>query len=239
MKKIIIILLLSCLITTVGFTLSETFISVGYENENHLEFDTSKNTETSDQWSYMNSSGVNIKINQFWNGKKIGLFVQQSFLAPTSSKVVNGNERAYYLTVKDFDMMFKYNLIVGPAFRFSFKEKFNLNLGAGFSFSYLTANLGTRYAQNRGIINYGLSMYKFYYMGLGVNLDFNYDVTDIMHIGFGSIFNFKFYRHQTIENPVESYSFPNTSDWFGLGIKPYIYIGFNFYNNNVNMGKPK
>ena len=42
MKKLTCVLLLSCLITAAGFALSETFISVGYENESFFESNTNR-----------------------------------------------------------------------------------------------------------------------------------------------------------------------------------------------------
>ena len=204
-----------CLIAGTSFSLSETLVSVGYENEN--AYSNSLYSDFYDAYVYMNSSGVNININQFWKGHNIGLFLQQSFLFPTFYEVKHVN---YF----DFDLMlFKYNIIIGPSFRFVLNDNFFLNLGAGFSFSFLVGNTDD----------------KRYFFGLGVNLNANYDISDIMYIGIGSVFNINTIYDssgKSISDP--RFVFIPAADQLGFSFKPYLYIGFHFYNS-VGIGKPK
>jgi hypothetical protein len=74
--------------------------------------------------------------------------------------------------------------------------------------------------------------------GIGGDIGIKYDITDMFFLNIGSIITFDFASHTSVSS-----SFGNTSDWekdyFSLGLRPYICIGFNIYRNNDNLGKPK
>ena len=238
MKITIFLILFFSILVGSLFPLSETLITFGYELENDFEFSTNNDT-----WSYMNSSGINLGINKYWDGYNIGLFVQQSFLFPTFSDVKNISGSVPFV-VKDFDFMFKYNIIIGPSFRLTLSDYFLFNIGTGFSFSYLLANMGANFSQKTS--GYLRELNSLFF-GLGMNVNINYYVSDIMYIGIGSIFIVNFDKYSIDHwsgtsypsNESDQYFSMITDNWLGFSCKPYLYIGFCFYNNSINMGKPK
>jgi len=229
MKKLFVLVSLLFAIAGTGFSLSETLISIGYENANDWEFSTDSGNDT---YSFMNSSGVNLSVSRYWNGYNIGLFLSQSFLFPAFSDVYNLKEDITPRGLDDYDIKFKYGVVIGPSFRLAVNDNFFLNLGAGFSFSYLFENAGSYYG--------GYDETKQYFFGLGINVNFNYEISEIMYAGIGSIFNLNFSKYTLFGySPDDVYIAAFAEDWLGLSFKPYLYIGFYFHNNNVGMGKPK
>jgi hypothetical protein len=230
MKKLFLSLVLIVGINSIGFSLSETWFSLGFEYGNSFENTSSGGNSAS---SYMGSPGINLNVYQFWNNMNVGIFVHDIFAFPQKiTSEINGVKIDADLSVYDFLM--QVGIIIGPGFRYSFNDRLKLQYGIGFSFME-TAGAYNEYIPGYGTIGFSLLAFNF---GIGGDIGIKYDITDVFFINIGSILTFDFANHTSLKS-----SYGNASDWAKnysmFGLRPYICIGFNWYRQTDSLGKPK
>jgi hypothetical protein len=175
----------------------------------------------------MDSPGLNFKAYAFWNKKDIGIFVHDSFLFPsTLESKSNGITTNVDLSI--YDLILQVGLIIGPGFRHSFTNSLKLYYGFGFSFLQTTA----MYNQ---LVSYNMLAYNF---GIGGDVGIKYDISDFIYFSIGSAMSYDFKNFTLIKT-----SYGNTSSWSDISyrmysLRPYIGIGMNFYQKDINTGKP-
>ena len=217
-------------IGTSVYSLSETWFSFGFEYGNF--FENSSDAGNTAQ-SYMGSPGINLNAYQFWNGMNVGLFVHDIFAFPKNGTTeINGKKFETDFSVYDFIM--QVGIIIGPGFRYSFNDKLKLQFGIGFSFLETAASY-SEYSYYYGTLSYSVLAFNF---GIGGDIGIKYDITDIFYINIGSILSIDFANHTSIDSSIGS-----VSDWAKnysmFHLRPYICIGFNWYRETDNLGKPK
>ncbi|MDR1072892.1 MAG: hypothetical protein LBL45_04365 [Treponema sp.] len=214
-NRIVIILFICC--NNLIFSQEETWLAIGFDFGNYIEHNNNEN-------AYIPHLGFNISGYEFENKKDIGIFVHHSFLFPVGT---NG------------DYNFQWEFISGPGFRHHFNENLKLQFGVGPALTLLTA----KYVQD------SLDYSKFLWgVGVGADVGIKYDVNEYFYLNAGVTFSYIFAgdmahyssaktsNDQTIRTRI-------TDGWikgYGLfGIKPYLCVGFNFYQEKGRWGKPK
>jgi len=221
MKKAFLVFILIAGISTVAFSLTETWTSFGFEYGNF--FESSSNGDNTAK-SYLASPGINLNVYSFWGGRDIGLFIHDIFAFPQKGTLeINGNKTDVDLSV--YDLIMQVGIIIGPGFRYSISDKLKLQFGIGLSFMEM-AGIYSRYS---------LLSFNF---GIGGDIAIKYDLTDTFFLSIGSVLTLDFLNHTSIFT-----SYGNASGWGKnysmFGLRPYICIGFNTYKNDDNLGKPK
>lgn len=220
-KSVFILFVIICVSPVIGQTVTESWLSLGFEYGNFWESATVNNTATK---ADMRSAGVNLTGYTFWNKKKMGLFVNDSFLFPLKgSATVNGNKiEGNFSDIYDFIMLI--GLVTGPGFRFPISEKFIFRFGVGPSFFMLS---GT--ADESRILGFNL--------GIGGDLGFKFDVSEVFFIDFGSKIGADFLSWSIINSPVGDTS-GAADNYVMFRVQPYISIGLNYYTKE-GFGKPE
>jgi hypothetical protein len=229
-KRVFLVFALITGISTMAFSLSESWSSFGFEYGNFFET-ASDGANTAK--TYMASPGINLNVYSFWNGMDVGLFVHDIFAFPQRGTLeINGNKTYVDLSVYDFIM--QVGIIIGPGFRYSINDNLKLQFGIGLSFMELVGTY-SQYIPYYGTVSYSQLSFNF---GIGCDIGIKYDITDTFFLNIGSIITLDFASHSSISS-----SYGNASnlakDYFMFGLRPYICIGFNMYRNTDNLGKPK
>ncbi|MDR0551035.1 MAG: hypothetical protein LBG72_03335 [Spirochaetaceae bacterium] len=231
MKKLFLLLILAVGINPAVFSLAENWFSFGFEYCNFFQSISDKENTSK---SYMSSLGINLNSYQFWNNMNIGIFVHDVFAFPkTIPTELLGIEPEIDVS-GNYDFLMQVGIIIGPGFRHSFNEKLKLLFGIGFSFMETAASYSKYipdYDETRGF-----SLLAFN-LGAGGDIGLKLDITNVLYISIGSILTFDFANYTFVDS-----SFGESAGWtknyFAFGLRPYICIGFNFYSNTVNIGKP-
>jgi hypothetical protein len=205
------------------FSLQEAWMSMGFEFGNSTEY-------TNDGNTYIGAPGFNLNGYIFGDKKDIGIFFHYSFLFPV---IVNGNGK-----LKEYDDL-QWEFIVGPGFRYSFTDKLKLQFGIGIDWSPILAY----YTENSA--DYSKSAIN---LGVGADVGIKYDITDFFYINGGITLSYMFTSYtsitsnQKISNDVSTVTrvFSGRVKGYSMfGIKPYICIGFNYYQEKAVWGKPQ
>jgi hypothetical protein len=226
MKKLVIVLALFLMANSFLFSSdviwSENWLGIGANFGNYFQNDSDLGN------FYAGSSGINFSAYAFPNHKKnIGLFINFGLLFP----VLN--------TIEDnYDLVTKSEYIFGPVFRHNINEKIKLYYGIGinFYFSYFLNDVND---------NIKYSDYRTGF-GIGGDVGFKYDITDIVYINIGTTLVYNFVSARTAESTTDNWTntrldFNGWSNNFSMfGIRPYIAIGLNSYYEHVRTrwGKP-
>jgi hypothetical protein len=235
-KKLLVLLVLAAGLNPAAFSLSESWTGLGFGWGNLFE-SSSANGNTAK--TYIGSPGINYDAYGFWNKNYIGLFSSTAFLFPNKGTInINGVEAAADLDI--YDTLFQFDFAIGPGFRVNLRDNFKLKFGIGFHYTMMVGSY-TRYVgyynDKIGFVMWG------YTLGIGGDAGVKFDITDTFFISAGSAFSFDFASHVSIFS-----SFGNTSGWAGdyfmLGIRPYLCIGFNSWAEEPGpfkgkTGKPK
>jgi hypothetical protein len=198
---VLMVILVFCA-NTVVFP-NENRISLGFEYGNFFEDRTDGGTDIE---TYMGSPGLNFCAYHLWDN--FGFFHSHSFLFP--NKITSN--------IDGYDYLFKYNFIIGPAYKILFTEKFDMTLGLGLS-------LGPTI----GEINHKeLSQFS---MGIGGDIGFSFFLNKIAYINMCSIFSYQnvnttstdtgTYDNEGAENKKIEWS----KKYNMTGIRPYLRIG--------------
>jgi hypothetical protein len=228
MKQTSFFALLLVGINVMAFSLHETWISTGFEFGNSIE-------NSSDEGiTYIGAPGFNLNAYGFSDKRNIGIFFHYSFLFPV---IASGNG-----DIKDYDLQMEF--IIGPGFRYNITENLKLQFGMGFDWMLVSAMYNQKDTAG-DTIDFSKVAYN---LGIGGDIGFKYDITDFFYINGGVTLSYMFfnntwlYSFQKTSNDVETririYD-DNIKGYSMFGIKPYICIGFNYYQEKVVWGKPK
>jgi hypothetical protein len=220
MKKTIFRFVLFVVLTTTAFSLEETWLSIGANFGNYFD-------NGSDSGSfYAGSPGINFGGYGFWNQKNIGMFFNYGLFFPVAETFGN-----------NYKPIVQADFILGPGFRYNINEKLRLHFGIGLDVNLLF--LLDRVDKNNKVTDKRIAL------GIGGDMGLKYDITDVVYIDFGTTLSYNFAGHSKIESTLDNWT--NTkmesSGWINrysmFGIRPYIAIGFNYYQENGKWGKPK
>ena len=219
MKRMALSFLLIIGISAAAFSVEENWLSVGGSFGNYFD-------RGSDIGNfYYGSSGVNLNAYGFSNQNNIGAFVNLGLQYPVVNNIGNN-----YQPIVQTDLLF------GVGFRYSINERLKLHFGAGPNISFLA--LEDKANDNEK------TEHKRIMLGIGGDAGLKYDITDVIYIDFGTILLFNFAGHSWVDSTLdnwtntrrESYGWISGNTMFG--IRPYIAIGFNYYQESGKWGKP-
>jgi hypothetical protein len=228
MKKFLLLAILSVGVGSTAFSLSESWLGLGFGWGNFFERSSSDGNTAK---TYMSSPGVTVDAYSFWNKKNIGFFTNMAYLFPTRGTLdINGVKEEADFSI--YNMIVLFDATIGPGFRFQLTDQFTLKLGAGFHFMMLTASY-----PGYGIFGYNL--------GIGGELGLKCDLTDVFYISTGSAFALDFASHSMVTT-----AWGSVSGWAqgysAVHIRPYVCIGLNtwsdgtgFRDRRSGLGKPR
>ena len=220
MKKIVWGVMLFLGLTTMTFSLEETWLSTGVNFGNYFG-------NGSDMGNfYVGSPGVNFSGYGFWNKKNMGIFFNYGLLFPVGDSIKN-----------NYKPIVQGDFILGPGFRYNINEKLKLHFGIGLDINLLAlldrTNIDVKASEERIAL------------GLGGDIGLKYDITDVIYFNIGTTLSYNFASHRWGESTLDNWT--NTkresSGWINgysmIGIRPYIAIGFNYYQEKGKWGKPE
>lgn len=229
MKKAIFIFIIIILTTAVVYADSESWMSLGFESGHFFEH-ASDSTYTAN--SYMSSPGIAFSGYTFWNDKNVGLFIHDSFLFPQKmSSDITGKTEDIDLDIYDFFV--QVGIIFGPGFKYDFSEQLKLHYGIGLSILETAAKYSKDY-QYYGNVSFSMLAFNF---GLGGDIGIKYDITDSFYLDLGSIINYDFKNHTSIQSSYGDSSAWSNSNYRMISFRPYFCLGLNFYKTNEGLGK--
>jgi hypothetical protein len=227
MKNFLCIAVLLTAGSGVAFSLEEAWLSTGFEFGNSIE-------HTDDGSTYIGAPGFNINGYSFGDKKDIGFFFHYAFLFPS---VVSGSGEA-----KDYDLQWEF--IIGPGFRYSLSDDLKLQFGVGLDWMPIIAAY-TENSETGASVDYSKVAYN---LGAGADIGIKYDIKDYFYINAGLTLSYMFYNYTSLTSVVElpndisrrtQLFHDNVKPYSMFGIKPYICIGFNYYQEKLVWGKPK
>jgi hypothetical protein len=222
MKRFVLVIGILICGTLAAFALEETWMSMGFEFGNSVE-------HYDDKTTYIGSPGFNFNAYGFFDKKDVGLFFHYGFLVPVAASGDGDIE----------DYGFQMDFLVGPGFRYSFNDNLKLQFGIGVDWIPIFSGYTKDDKDYTGLL---------YNLGIGADVGIKYDMTDFFYLSGGVTLSYMFYNHTTL------YSYKTTSNnetiqtqeidknIKGYGMftaKPYIAIGFNYYQEKAVRGKPK
>jgi hypothetical protein len=233
-KRLLLLAVLSFLLLSDLFAIREDWMTIGFEYGK--SFESSSDSENSTK-STMDSIGITFQGFSFWNGKNIGLFVYDSLQFPQKiSSTTNGTTTTIDNIGQYYDWISSLSLIIGPGFRYPIDEQTIFYYGFGIAFSQFVAMYETYVGDPYySTIGYAVLAYN---IGIGGSLGVKFDVSDSFYFtgGCGIICDFK--NHTSVSS-----SFGDSSGWASnysnLQLKPYFALGYNFYQGESGLGKPK
>jgi hypothetical protein len=222
MKKLVTAALFLVCGTAAVFAQQETWLSMGFEFGNSIEHYDGETT-------YIGSPGFNVNTYGFLEKRDIGVFFHYGFL----SSVVTAGKRDLA------DYGFQMDFITGPGFRYSFNDNLKLQFGIGINWMVIAADYardGKDYS--RAVVN----------LGIGTDMGIKYDINDFFYISGGVTLSYLFhnytslYSHETPANDISINTriIDETIKGYGMfTAKPYLALGFNYYQEKTVRGKPK
>jgi hypothetical protein len=220
MKKMMILAGLLIGLNAMLFSLEEAWLSMGpdfgayaYHGADLEDF-------------YPASPGINFTGYGFVDRKNVGYFFNYGFLFPLLDNI-EGNLKP----VSQLDF------IIGVGFRYEINERLNLHFGIGPEVNFL-------YLLNREDKNVKSTDYIISF-GIGEDIGIKFDITDTIYLDVGATLTYNFAALREIESTTDNWK--NTalesSGWvknFSMpGIRPYIAVGFNIYQERARWGKPE
>ena len=219
MKKLLLGFVLILGINALAFSLDEGWISLGANWSNY--FDRGSNLGN----FYMGSPGLNLSSYAFPNQKNIGFFVNCGLFFPVVQTIE-----------KNYKPIIQVDMILGPGFRFAINETLKVHAGIGVDINCLY--LMYRISEDNKTTDDRSAF------GIGGDIGLKYDLTDVIYINFGTTLTYNFASYQLVRSTQDNWT--NTereaSRWINnyslIGIKPYVAIGFNHYQEKGQWGKP-
>jgi hypothetical protein len=222
MKKLVTAALFLVCGTVMAFAQQETWISVGFEFGNFME-------HYDGEASYSGSPGFNLNAYGFYEKQNIGMFAHYGFLSPV---IMTGEQdlAGYGLQME---------LLIGPGFRYNFNDSLKLYFGIGIDWMPIFVEYAKDGKDHFGIVNN---------LGIGANTGIKYDITDFFYVSGGVTLAYLFYNHTSL------YSHETTAHDLNVRtriidenikghgtftVKPYLALGFNYYQEKAVWGKPK
>jgi hypothetical protein len=208
--------------TLAAFGLEETWLSVGFEFGNSIE-------HYDDKTTYIGSPGFNFNGYGFVDKRNVGIFFHYGFLAP----VVTTGDGA----IEDYG--FQMDFLLGPGFRYSFNDNLKLQFGIGVDWGPIFSDY------TKDDKDYARLLYN---LGIGADVGIKYDITDFFYLSGGVTLSYMFYNHTTLysyekvsnSETTQKREIDESIKGYGMfTAKPYIAIGFNYYQEKRVRGKPK
>jgi hypothetical protein len=182
---------------------NDTRLSLGFEYDNFFE----KRTDGGiDIETYLGSPGLYFSAYHLWDS--FGFFHNHSFIFPNNITT----------NIDGYDYFFKYNFMMGPAYKITFTEKFDMTLGLGFSFGPTVGEIN----------NKALSQFS---MGTGGDIGFSLFLNKMAYINIGSMFSYLFVNITSAgtgtsdDEGSEDEKIEWSKKYNMTGIRPYIKIG--------------
>jgi hypothetical protein len=222
MKKLVTAALFLICGAAMAFAQQEAWFSTGFEFGNSIE-------HYEDKTTYIGSPGFTIGGYGFSDKKDIGLFFHYGFL----SSVATAGEG----DIKDYG--FQMDFMFGPGFRHSFNDNLKLQFGIGIDWMLITAEYAKDDKDYSRIVNN---------LGVGADVGIKYDMADFFYISGGLTLSYMFYNYtslysyETKENNISHHTRIIEESIKGYGMftaKPYLALGFNYYQEKRIWGKPK
>jgi hypothetical protein len=227
MKQTIFLVILLAGVNAMAFSLQEGWLSTGFEFGNSIE------SSSGEGAAYLGAPGFNLNGYAFSDRKNIGMFFHYSVLFPV---IANGDGN-----IEEYEVQQEF--IFGPGFRYNITENLKLQFGVGFDWTFIVASYNRTI--NEDAVDFTKSAIA---LGVGGDIGVKYDVTEFFYINGGVTVSYMFYNHTRLyssektSNDVETLTRVYDGKIKGyslLGIKPYICIGFNYYQEKAVWGKPK
>jgi hypothetical protein len=228
LKKFMVFVVFSMGISSAAFSLSESSLALGFGWGQSFESISSGRQKIK---TYLSAPGITCNNYGFWNKGNSGIFSSMGFFFPdkgTSS--ANGNETTADFSV--YDILFQFNAVIGPGFRFAFSKNLALQFGVGLNYLQTTAS------------RKGHALFVFN-LGFGGDIGIKYDITDSFFLRVGSALSYDLANHTAIYTS----SGDDTAGWIDgysmIGVRPYLCIGINtwsegsFFNRKSGFGKPE
>jgi len=208
-KNIILTVILAFVINVTAFSMENRF-SLGFEYGIFFENSTDNGV---DIYKYVGSPGINMSFYHLW--ANIGFFHSYSYLFPIT---VSSN-------VGSYEYFFRFNFIIGPAYKITFTEKIDMTLGLGFSLGPTIGELN-----NKSFTQFS--------MGIGSDIGVSFFLNKMAYINIGSIFSYHFAN--VTSKGTGKYKVDDDGDrdeikdteWLRnynmIGVRPYLRFGIKF-----------
>jgi hypothetical protein len=237
MKKILVFsLLLSCLYFG-AFADSESMVGLG------PGLDSSFGSKTVQEETIENNliaPGIVFDDYVFWNKKDIGLFTNIAFLFPLSGQFDIAD-------LEDYKILFQFNMMIGPGFRFNLTDKLLLKTGVGLNYMQSIGTFRAPVFIGQGFTSTMSYLMIAFNLGIGGDIGLKFDFTDNIFLGVGSTVAYNFLSYTSVSS--EYTDVRTRSGWDSsysmINIRPYLCIGMNFwtegslFNRKSGFGKLK
>jgi hypothetical protein len=227
MKQSVFFAFLLVGINTVVFSFQETWLSMGFEFGNSIESISDEAT------TYIGAPGFNLNAYGFSDKRNIGVCFRSSFLFPV---VANGDR-----DTQEYDSQMEF--LLGPGFRYAITENLKLQFGIGLDWMVVVADY-TQSIDGKAI-DFSKAVYN---LGIGGDVGIKYDISDFFYLNGGVALSYMFFNHtwqysyqkQSNDEEIQKRIYDdNIKGYSMVAIKPYICIGFNYYQEKAVWGKPK
>jgi hypothetical protein len=202
----ILTVILAFVINAVAFSM-ENRLALGFEYGNFFENSTDSGVDIN---KYVGSPGINMSFYHLWDN--LGFFHSYSYLFPIT---VSSN-------VGKYEYFFRFNFMVGPAYKIAFTEKIDMNLGIGFSLGPTIGELNNR-------------VFSQFSMGIGGDAGVSFFLNKMAYINIGGIFTYHFANitrmgtgNYVVDEDGDRDEIKNTAwsdNYSMLGVRPYIRFG--------------
>jgi len=207
MKKNMVLTIILAFAINTALSSMENRLSLGFGYGNFFE----KSTDNGiDDEKYVGAPGLDLHFYHLWDN--LGFFHHHSFLFPNN---VSSN-------VGGYDYFFRYNFIVGPAYKIEFTEKIDMTLGIGFSLGPTTGELHDK-------------AFTQFSIGIGGDIGVSFFLNRMAYINIGGIFSYHFAnvtstdtgRYEVDEDgDRDEIRDTKWSDNYNMGgVKPYLRFG--------------
>lgn len=220
-----ILILFCAVIPLCVFAKTQAWGTLGFQYGNYWEQQSTHNKDIFKEW--IGSPGVVFNAYSFFNNKKIGLFVANSFLIPDKSVETVG-DKVFKDSVKNLDFKFLFEFGIGPAFRYNIINKLDFHTGLGLNISVLSMTLDRMLITSPSQSTPERVQLKRVFLGLGIMSDIGlkYNITNVIYFDIGTKLALGFANYyKTILNSTV-YSPRWSSDYISFYLHPYVGIGF-------------
>jgi len=164
MKKNMILTVILAFVINAAASSMENRIALGFEYGNFFENSTDSGI---DNKKYIGSPGLDLNFYHLWDN--MGFFHNYSFLFPNT---VSSN-------VDGYEYFFRFNFMMGPAYKITFTENVDMTLGIGFSLGPTTGELN-----NKAFTEFSI--------GVGGDIGVSFFLSKMAYINIGSVFSYHF-----------------------------------------------
>jgi len=229
MKKILLFLLLTISVNSTAFLFadeswsSESWASLGFEYGNFFETYREGGIQVN---TYTGSAAINFGGYRFFNGDKIGIFVQGLIAFPVSVLVdANTYPAMKRINLDEYFFHLQTGLLIGPGFRVDISERLKLKCAVGVGF-LMTIAVYPGYIPTYGDVAYSKESWN---LGIGGDVGFKFDISKDVFLSVGGIFTLDFVSYINMETSFGAPSSGWAKEFFMLGIRPYITVGTNLF----------